>query len=127
MTSVYDLFEAAAALDAALTGKSISEAHHNARHQIGLLTDIVGFVSRREAYYLSDSGYSRLVATEDGDIRLTPNSTEKVVAAWHSEVARMAAETFRTHLKAAYAEAADSKSNPAAEGHAMTGPKSSKP
>jgi hypothetical protein len=35
-------------------------------------------------YYLSDGGYSRVVISEDGALRLTDNSRRDVIAAWDS-------------------------------------------
>lgn len=86
-------------LDALLTGKSLSEAERTALAQQTRLADPIAFVtaSSRE-YQLSDGGYSRLCASEEGELWLTSNSREQVKAAWNSYDVREAAEAGRRTL-----------------------------
>jgi hypothetical protein len=92
-------------LDAVLTGKSMSEVAHNARHQAHLFQDMVEFVAYRHCYYLSDSGYSRVFVTDEGEIFLTSNSRDAVKAMWETPEAIEAAESFRTAVMALVDEA----------------------
>lgn len=82
-------------LDAVLTGKSETEVAQNARQQAHLFLDIVEFVAHRHCYYLSDSGYSRVLVTDEGEIFLTSNSRDAVKAKWNTPEAVEAAESFR--------------------------------
>ncbi len=72
------------ALDAFLTGKTGRDVEHTARNSSIKTPDDLLFGHGDRAYYLSDGGYSRIMATMDdtGTIFLTSNSRDEVKDRW---------------------------------------------
>ena len=66
-------------LDMALTGKDRRAAEHTAKQPAA---DIGSFLTTQREYYLSDGGYSRVVADFDGRIWPTSNSLARVKEEW---------------------------------------------
>lgn len=99
------LYDHIVALDGILTGKDERACGHNARNQADVFEDIVRFVECRTAYYLSDSGYSRVYMTDEGGIFLTSNSREVVKEKWETAEAQEAVEAFRSAAMDLYSQA----------------------
>jgi hypothetical protein len=97
------LAEAVIVLDMALTGRREADARQAARSQARLLADPIGFAISSDGYYLSDGGYSRLLADEEGNLRLSGVSRDAVKGRWRDPDVREIAGRVEDSLRAAIA------------------------
>jgi len=92
-------------LDMALTGKERTQAERTASHSRHVLTDPITYVTSNEReYYLSDGGYSRIVANDEGKVWVTSNSLQRVKDAWNTPEAQELASLIGKAITDAVAE-----------------------
>jgi hypothetical protein len=84
------------ALDMALTDCKLHQALHSFRDQDKRAPN--KWWSARHPYYLSDGGYSRIYAHDDGTLFLTSNSRPSTAARWGQ--AKEQIEAVESYIKA---------------------------